>query len=103
MLRNKGFLGAKTANIWPHLSRKRQIFWKALFNESCLKSYSQYYAIFNFSLNGPIKELRGRPLKISVRYISNTFEKFWWHVEQKMFRIKRPFFWYQEKGAGPVI
>ena len=29
--------GTKTANLWPIISRKRQVFWNALKNTTCLK------------------------------------------------------------------
>ena len=76
MLRNKGFKGPKPQIFDLVYLENGKHFEKAFFNESCLESYSQYYAIFNFSLNGPIKELRGRPLISSFLNISKTVANF---------------------------
>ena len=35
----RNFRGQK-ANLWSHISRKRQTFWKALLNKSCFESWS---------------------------------------------------------------
>ena len=59
--------------------------------------------IFSFSLYGPVKEIWSWPLKTSFFNISKTIKNFWTLVEQNMFEMTRPFFWYQEKGAGPLF
>ena len=55
-----------------------------------------------FSQNGPYKEFWGRPLKSSFLNISKMIKKIWTHVEQNKLRIESPFYWYQEKGTGPL-
>ena len=58
---------------------------------------------WQFKLNDLVKEIRNYPLKISFPWVSNTIDNFWRYVESKTLRIKGLFFWYQEKGTGPLI
>ena len=97
MLRKKDFRGQNEAIFdLKYLKNKSIIEQKLLrimFSTSCN---------FNFVINGPLKELRGRPYKSFFLNISKTVENFLKTCEQKMLRMKRPFFCYQEKGVSPL-
>ena len=88
-------------NFRTHIAWKPGIFWKALFSKSCLEWCSKQYVFFIFSVNDPIRELWGRPLKCTFLNNSKTVKNLWTLVEQKLFEILSPFFLYQGKGAGP--
>ena len=75
MLLNKGFLGPKRVYLWPGISKNKKHFvkrWtKVAWNHALNK-----IQIWLFLLNGSVKELPGRPLKMSffiIYFFSELF------------------------------
>ena len=89
-------------NFWPLLSWEWWTIWTALLNKSCSEWCSEHHALFTFSLQAPVRELQGRPLKFSFYNVSKTVKNLWSLIEQKMLEMTRPFERYQEIGAGPL-
>ena len=77
--------GIKYANICTPIEWKQEIFWKALLNKSCLCCRLKWYTLSIISLNGPITELWGRPLKNTFHYISK--------VRKIFFNCRAKHFW----------
>ena len=69
MLRNKGFY------IYSYISKTINIL-KSIIEQKLLGIMLSTKSNFHFLLNGPIKELWGRPLKISFVNISKTMKNF---------------------------
>ena len=85
-----------------HIAWKLEIFWKALYNKSCLEWWCEQYAFFIFSINDPIRELRGRPLKTTFLNNSKRLrisEHLW---NKNCLKFQDLFFLYQGKGPGPL-
>ena len=94
------FRGQNHKSLTSYISKTENIL-KSIIEQKLLRIMLSTLRNFHFYAKRSHKGVAEWPLKYSFLNISKTMENFWTHVEQKMLRIKRPFFWYQGKGAGP--